>query len=148
MDSMTLEVFSNLCDSMTLPLPGMSLDVLTHLPALHTYCVSVGSAPQGLCGHAQHVLHLTPSPPPFPAAPSGSQSSSSASVCLSPAAEPGLPLPALTSCRLCTASASIRPRVFPAQEISSSAGAPVLLLLQPGLQFCLLTDPPQHGQKQ
>lgn len=53
---------------MTLPFPGMSLDVSTHLPALHT-SVPVGSAPWGLCGHAQHIPHLSPSPPPFPVGP-------------------------------------------------------------------------------
>lgn len=33
--------------------------------------MSMGSAPQGLCGHSQHIPHLTPSPPPFLQLPVG-----------------------------------------------------------------------------
>lgn len=113
---MTLEVFSNLCDSMTLP--GMSLDVSTHPPAVHT-CVCLWAQ----CGHTQHIPHLTPSPPPFLQLPVGHKAPP-LPLCVCPLLQSQdfscLPLSHAGS----AASASIRTCAYPAQEIS--AGAAVL----------------------
>lgn len=67
-------------------------------------CVRGLSSPGALWSRSAHSSPQ-PIPTSFPAALSSSQSSFSANVCLSRAAEPGLTLPALISCRLCAASA-------------------------------------------